>query len=197
MKNVLIGITLLMLAQTSFAEGIAQAVDGLETDVSSLENQVASLQTNNATLEAVINTQATLIADLTSVVDALVEQQRCHVRPADLTTNANGDYLGGVDWRGCDKSGLSMWGPRVGGTETELLTNADLRDVNFTLANLIGIYASGVNLDGARFVNASLAYSDFSGATISASTVFINTTCPDETNSDVNGGTCVGHMTPN
>lgn len=190
MKNVLIGFTLLMFTQTAFAQGIAQTVDQIEGDLLNLDSNVA-------TLEAIVNAQTALIADLTAVVGVLVEQQRCHTRPADLTTNANGDYLGGVDWRGCDKSGLSMWGPRVGGTETELLTNADLRDVNFTLANLIGIYASGVNLDGARFVNASLAYSDFSGANITASTVFINTTCPDETNSDVNGGTCVGHMTPN
>ena len=99
-----------------------------------------------------------------------------------------------------------MWGPQVDGAVTENLTNADLRNVNFTLANLIGIWAGGANLDGARFVNANLAYSDFTGAFVvtaehaqqygRAETVFINTNCPDESNSDDNGGTCAGHMTP-
>ena len=212
MKNALIGITLLMFTQTAFAQGIAQTVDqiegdllNLDADVSTLEGQVASLQTDNAALEAVIDTQTALIADLTSVVDALVEQQRCHTRPADLQADAGGNYAGGVNWSGCDKTGLSMWGPRVGGAETENLTNADLRGVNLTLANIIGVEFHA-NLEGALIKNASLAYSNMEGAYVvtaadalaygAAETVFINTTCPDETNSDNNGGTCAGHLIP-
>lgn len=200
MKKVLIGITLLMFANVAFAQGIAQDVDTLETnvsaldsDVDTLEGQVAALQTDNAALEAVINTQASLIADLTSVVDALVKQQRCHTRPADLQADEFGNYVGGVDWRGCDKTGLQMWGPAVGGAETENLTNADLSGANLTLASIIGVQFHA-NLDGAIFKNANLAYSDMSGANVTASTIFINTNCPDETNSDDNGGTCIGHL---
>jgi len=169
------GIITLVLTPTVFADGIAQAVDGLETDVETL----------------------------TSIVDRLVEQQRCHARPDTLRVDSNGNYAGGVDWHGCDKSGLSMWGPRVGGAVTENLTNADLRFVNFTLANLIGIWAGGANLEGAIFKNANLGHSDFTGANVilpgdpgKAETVFINTNCPDTTNSDDNGGTCAGHMIP-
>ena len=190
------GIITLALAPTAFADGVAQAVDGLETDVDTLEGQVTALQTENAELKGVITS-------LTAIVDGLVEQQRCHARPNTLQADSNGNYSGGVDWSGCDKTGLGMWGPAVGGAETESLTNADLRFVDFTLANLIGIWAGGANLEGARFVNASLAYSDFGGANVilpgdpgKAETVFINTTCPDETNSDDNGGTCFGHMMP-
>jgi len=193
------GFITLALTPTAFADGIAQAIDGLETDVDTLEVQVSALQTENEALQEVITS-------LTAIVDGLVEQQRCHSRPNTLQADSNGDYAGGVDWNGCDKTGLGMWGPNVGGAETENLTNADLRFVNFTLANLIGIWAGGANLEGARFENANLAYSDFSGANVitaevaqdygRAETVFINTNCPDETNSDDNGGTCAGHMSP-
>jgi uncharacterized protein YjbI with pentapeptide repeats len=171
------GIITIALTQNVFADGVAQSVDTLEAQV----------------------------ASLTSIVYGLVEQQRCHARPDTLRVDSNGNYAGGVDWHGCDKSGLSMWGPQVDGAVTENLTNADLRNVNFTLANLIGIWAGGANLEGARFVNANLAYSDFTGAFVvtaehaqqygRAETVFINTNCPDESNSDDNGGTCAGHMT--
>ena len=203
----------LALTQSVFADGVSQSVDGLETDVatlesgvSTLEGQVATLQTDNAALEAVINTQAALIADLASVVDGLVEQQRCHTRPADLRADETGNYIGGVNWSGCDKTGLSMWGQYVGGSTLENLTNADLSFVNFTLANLIGIEAPGSNLEGARFVNVNMAYSQFQDAIVVtaldaqtyglAETVFINTWCPDETYSEDNGGTCAGHMIP-
>lgn len=195
-EMLLVGIVALALVPTAYADGVAQSVDSLKTDVDLLEAQVTSLQTENAALRQVI-------ASLANIVDGLVEQQRCHARPNTLQTDADGNYAGGVDWSGCNKTGLSMWGPRVGGAETENLTNADLRFVDFTLANLIGINANGANLEGARFVNANLAYSDFGGANVilpgdpnKAETIFINTNCPDETNSDLHGGTCYGHMTP-
>lgn len=186
------GIITLALAPTAFADGVAQAVD-------TLEGQVTALQTENATLKGVITS-------LTAIVDGLVEQQRCHTRPADLRADEDGNYIGGVNWSGCDKTGLSMWGQYVGGSVLENLTNADLSFVNFTLANLVGIEAPGSNLEGARFVNVNMSYSQFQGAIVvtaekaqqfgHAETVFINTWCPDETNSDANGGTCAGHMIP-
>lgn len=188
------GIITLALTPTAFADGVAQAVDGLESDVDTLDSQVSALQTENAALQAVITSLTAVVTTQTAIVDSLVEQQRCHTRPGDLQADEDGNYAGGVDWSGCDKTGLAMWGPVVGGGVNEVLTNANLVGVNFTLANLIGIYAGGSNLDGARFVNASLAYSNFEGANITSTTVFIDTTCPDETNSEEHGGTCEGHM---
>lgn len=192
----IVGIISLALTPTAFAAGVAQAVDGLEADVGALDSQVSALQAENAELQAVITSLTAIVTAQTAIVDSLVEQQRCHTRPGDLQADENGNYAGGVDWSGCDKTGLSMWGNwnMFGGSETDVLTNANLIGVDFTLANLIGIIAGGANLDGARFVNASLAYSNFEGANITSTTVFINTTCPDETNSDLNGGTCAGHM---
>ena len=192
--KIVTGLSFLMLAQVALAVGIAQDVDVIIQDVDTLESQVSALQTENATLQAVITSLSSNVDDLVEQQSYLVNQQRCHTRPGDLQADEDGNYAGGVDWSGCDKTGLAMWGPVVGGGVNEVLTNANLVGVNFTLANLIGIYAGGSNLDGARFVNASLAYSNFDGANITSTTVFINTTCPDETNSDEHGGTCEGHM---
>ena len=180
----------LVLTQSVFADGVAQ-------DVDALESQVATLQTENATLQSVITS-------LTSIVDDLVEQQRCHTRPGDLQADENGDYAGGVNWYGCDKTGLSMWGPLWDGAETDTLVNADLRFVNLTLANIWGV-RMGANLEGAVFKNANLAGSDLTGANIigpdgaaygKTPTVFINALCPDGTNSDNNGETCANNRTP-
>ena len=218
MKNVLIGFTLLMFTQTAFAQGIAQTVDQIEGDllnldsnVATLEGQVASLQTDNAALEAVINTQASLIADLTSVVDELVALQRCHAIGGSLgwSVAEDGTTLG-VDWRGCDKRRIDMRGPAVGGSEmTALLVNSDLRGTDFTGAYLLGVYMGGANVEGANFTNASLRFSDLTGANIVTwqqaqdyahlglqETIFDNTTCPDGTNSDDVGGTCANNRTP-
>lgn len=193
-----LGVIILVLTPGAFADGAAQAVDGLEADVDTLESQLSALQTENAALEAALTS-------LTGIVDALVEQQRCHTRPGDLQADENGNYAGGVDWRGCDKTGLQMWGPAFGGAVTEVLTNADLRHVDFTLASILGVYMGGADLEGAVFKNANLGGSDLTGANIigpdgvlfgRAPTVFINTSCPDGTNSDAVGGTRANNRTP-
>ena len=100
-------------------------------------------------------------------------------------------------------------------------TNANLRAVlvssNFTNANLIGADLQGsmigfVNFTGANFTNANLLDAficsdsptdpiptitplpDASLPVLTGAT-WSNTTCPDGTNSDNNGGTCQGHFT--
>lgn len=53
------------------------------------------------------------------------------------------------------------------------LSNADLAGVNFTNTEL-----NGANLTGANLTAVS----------------WVNTTCPDQTNSDNDGGTCVNNL---
>ena len=48
-------------------------------------------------------------------------------------------------------------------------------------------------LDGVDLTDADLTGANWRQATGLASATFSNTTCPDGTNSDANGGTCVGH----
>lgn len=225
---VAVGTITLILTQTAFADGVAQAVDGLESDVgtlesdvgtlqsdvsaldsdvSTLEGQVALLQTENAQLQAVITSLTAVVDGLAAQQADLVALQRCH---SDAGSNGRrwvDGWIGGVDWHGCDKRGIGLWGPIVGGDEDDgLLVNADLRGTDFTDASIIGVYINGSDLEGANFTNANLAYSDLNGANIVTwqqaqdyahlglqETIFSNTTCPDETNSDDNGGTCANN----
>ena len=55
-------------------------------------------------------------------------------------------------------------------------------------ANLTGANLKGANLTGANLTRATLTGANLSGVTWS------NTTCPDGTNSNNNGGTCLGHL---
>lgn len=203
MKNLVVGIAFLFAANVAFAQGIAQDVDTLETDVDTLEGQVASLQTENAQLQAVI-------ASLTAVVDNLVELQRCHAIGGSMgrTVSEGGNH--GVDWRGCDKRRIELIGPYYGGLEQlALLVNADLRGTDFSGAYILGVHFGGARLAGANFTDANLSGSNLEGADIISyqqaqdyahlglqQTIFSNTTCPDDTNSDDNGGTCANNRTP-
>ena len=75
------------------------------------------------------------------------------------------------------------------------LSFANLSGANLTLAELDGVIAVNANLSFADLTNARLRNSDFTGSNITG-TIWNNTECPDGTNSDGNGGTCAGHLTP-
>ncbi|MBA6291151.1 pentapeptide repeat-containing protein [Colwellia sp. MB3u-70] len=132
-----------------------------------LSERVATLESNVAILMA-----------RTAQLEGL---QHCHSMP-----QAN------VNWHGCDKS--NMEGGYGGAPLSEAnLINSDLRNVNFSGVSIIATDFNGANLDGANFTNSSLAYSNLVGANV-PNVIWSNTTCPDETNSDENNGTCEGHF---
>jgi hypothetical protein len=87
---------------------------------------------------------------------------------------------------------------------------------NFNNATLAGAYFDGDNLAGANFSQAALAGADFAGANLTGANmksanltgvtglatanltgvVWKQTTCPDGTSSNQDGGTCVNNLTP-
>jgi len=71
--------------------------------------------------------------------------------------------------------------------------HADLRRADLTDASLAGANFDDARLAGADFSSARLGFSSFAGADLRGVT-WSNTTCPDGTNSDANGGTCLGHL---
>ncbi|HSX15670.1 MAG TPA: pentapeptide repeat-containing protein [Candidatus Saccharimonadales bacterium] len=81
-----------------------------------------------------------------------------------------------------------------------LFASADLTNTNFSGATFEGSQISpsiltGTNLANVHFSNSVLSGTDLSGVTLTGAT-WSNTFCPDNTNSDDNGGTCIGHLTP-
>jgi len=70
------------------------------------------------------------------------------------------------------------------------LCRSDLSDTNLTYGDLTGANLSEANLTGAILCGADLTDANVTGV------LWGNTTCPDCTNSDDNGGSCEGHLTP-
>jgi uncharacterized protein YjbI with pentapeptide repeats len=90
-----------------------------------------------------------------------------------------------ADLTGVDLSGFDVF--------DSSFFNSDLTDANLTGTNFNGSSLSQANLTGANLTNAILTAADLSLATLTDVT-WSNTTCPDGTNSDDDGGTCVNNL---
>jgi uncharacterized protein YjbI with pentapeptide repeats len=73
------------------------------------------------------------------------------------------------------------------------LSRSDLRGTNPRAARPVDPVRRLARLDGVDFTSADLTGADWFGATGLDTAIWSSTTCPDGTNSDGNGGTCVGH----
>lgn len=84
--------------------------------------------------------------------------------------------------------------------------NANLTRANLTNATMSNASFKGTNATNANFQNVDLSYAVFENANLIGATnmntatatgvAWVNTTCPDGTNSDNNGNTCIGHLNP-
>lgn len=85
--------------------------------------------------------------------------------------------------------------------EGAVIGSGDFSSTDLTNANMTSIVASTVDFTSSTLVNVNFTSADLTnsiGLTTSSvdGATFSNTICPDATNSDTNGGTCVGHLTP-
>ena len=83
-------------------------------------------------------------------------------------------------------------------TGAQLFNMFNVSGVNFSSANLTGADLSSNTLTNTNFTNANLTNANFGGDTVTGTTpvtgvVWSNTICPDGTNSNAHGSTCVGH----
>jgi YVTN family beta-propeller protein len=111
---------------------------------------------------------------------------RTSVSPTMGETVANcGSRLKGCNLKGANLTNANLSGANLSGAN---LSGANLSGTNLTGANLTGANLSGANLSGAN-----LSGADLSGAKLSG-VIWSTTTCPDGTNSNADGGTCLGHL---
>lgn len=89
--------------------------------------------------------------------------------------NATVSSFSGSDFTAANFSGMTLTNVRFGSGTPNSFSNTDFSNTQF---------------DGVNFSGNDLSTVVLTGATWS------NTTCPDSTNSDANGGTCVGHLVP-
>jgi uncharacterized protein YjbI with pentapeptide repeats len=80
------------------------------------------------------------------------------------------------------------------------ITDSNLTNVNFSDMDLNGMFiqnniAANADFSNVNFTGSWLAMTNLTDANLSGTT-WSNTQCPDITNSDDNGGTCIGHLDP-
>ncbi len=152
---------------------------------------------------AVLNGANLTTANLTDAVLNGANLTGANLTTANLTgatlTNAN---LNGVGLTSATLTNAVLTGVQSGGvtgTPAALPTNWQLVDgyllgpgANLTNAVLTGANLGNADLAGANFTGANLENANAGGANFT-SAVWANTTCPDGTNSDSDGGTCAKH----
>jgi beta propeller repeat protein len=105
--------------------------------------------------------------------------------------NLGGAQLSGQSLRGANLRSASLIGANLSGAN---LSGANLTGADLTNADLRGADLSGANLNGARLVGADLQGAKSNALTNVNLVVWSNTTCPDGTNSNADGGACQGHL---
>ena len=117
-------------------------------------------------------------------------------RGANLSDqNLQGDDLTGALMSGANLNGANMQKAYL---QNAVFTGAKINAANLQRADLAGAGLMGAdlresNLQRADFTNANLAGANFDDANVTQA-IWSNTTCPDGTNSNADGGTCKGHL---
>jgi len=75
-------------------------------------------------------------------------------------------------------------------------TGTLLHYANFSGSTLTNVIFHEASFNNTNLTNADLTGSDFSDVNSFNGVIWLNTTCPDGTNSDDNGNTCLGHLVP-
>jgi len=110
----------------------------------------------------------------------------CNLKGADF---ANASFAG-ANLNAANLKDTNLTGATLAGAN---LSGVNLKDATLANSDLAGANLSGANLKGANLTGASLVGANLAGANVKGVT-WSNTLCPDGTNSDTNGGTCLGHL---
>jgi hypothetical protein len=119
----------------------------------------------------------------------------CDLHGANLSgANLAGANLTNANLQVADLSKARLTGANLSGANLNVanLFQATLINANLTGATVLSAFGAAADLTGADFTNADLTGANFQFVTGADSAIWSNTTCPDGSNSDGNGGTCVG-----
>ena len=135
----------------------------------------------------------------------LLNEDAAGANAAAAESSVGGSSLRNLNLTGANLMGVSLPSENLVGDN---LTNANLSNSNLqaanlkgdplTGANLAGANLIGTNLQGANLQGANLTNANLGGATLKGASLggvqWSNTICPDGTNSDADGNTCIGHL---
>lgn len=133
--------------------------------------------------------------------DGTVQCSLAPIPPQSCTNFTPGAVLVGCiyqpnnDLAGSDLRGANL---AVAALNYVDLSNANLAGANLSGAELFETNLTGANLSGTNLAGADLSSTNLTGANLNSAiltgTKWGNTTCPDGTNSDNDGGTCLSHL---
>jgi len=134
-------------------------------------------------------------ANLSKAILNSTNLQNANVSGANLSAaSLQQANLTGVNLSGANLTGVNLSGANLTGAN---LTGVNLSGANLTGANLTGANLSGANLSNSNLSNVNLTGTNLKGANLKSvvitGIIWSNTTCPDNTNSNKDGGTCKGH----
>ncbi len=122
---------------------------------------------------------------------------------ADLASaNLEGDNLQSAVLTGAGLAGANLQGDNLKGVSANGadFTDADLQGDNLQGGTFLGATFMNANLAGSNLKSANLTGADLGGADVQGANlqaiVWSNTICPDRTNSNGDGSTCVNDTTP-
>jgi hypothetical protein len=110
--------------------------------------------------------------------------------------NLQGAILSNANFSGANLSGadLSNSNPKARLPLSANFTRASLTNANLSNSNFRGATFTGADLSGADLTNSSLLGTTGLQTATLTNVIWSNTVCPDGSNSDQDGGTCVGHF---
>ena len=131
-------------------------------------------------ITAAYNGDGNFLGSATSPLTQYVDTDIRHYLQANGTYNLSGVNLTGAYLGGANLSGAN-------------LANGNFKSATFTGANLSGANLASSNFKGANFTGANLSGANLSNSNF-GNVIWSSTTCPDTTNSNNDGGSCLGHL---
>ena len=141
-------------------------LESANASIASMQSQITSLESLRDNLSTMLNSSNLTIDEL----EGLLNTANASILQWQQTAEDNLVNLSGADLYDTD------------------LYNADLSGANLSGANLRYAYLSGADLSGADLTGANLQGAQLDNVN------WYNTTCPDGTNSNDNGDTCVNNL---
>ena len=177
------------------AELIVQ-LESANASIASMQYQIASLESLRDSLSVMLNSSNSTISEL----EELLTTANASIIQWQQTAEDNRAYLGVANLSGSvlNNANLRYADLRYADLSDVWLSDADLSGVLLGDADLNGAYLrdtelSGANLSDADLSGAIMIGADLTGADLS-NVIWSNTICPDGTNSDDNGDTCVNNL---
>ena len=165
-----------LLAQLSDSQEFANQTIALAEAMNETVAGLHAMLAENATLVQQLQSDLAVQQGLVAQWQQTAEDNRADLSGADLYDAG----LFGADLSGADLSNANLY-------------YADLEYANLSNADLTNVYLRYADLSFADLSGADLSGADLSGADLSG-VYWYDTTCPDGTNSDDNGNTCVNNL---